>query len=176
MLFIFLASFLGLSSSFAAAANSNFLTATAIVTDKSNNSAFECWEFTTPFSVSTDAGTTGAATLPFNTSEIVYTVIPPRFNGGTHKAPKLQLVAFLTGLAHVTLPTNSSSEAWILGGSATSLIVAADTTGGGHITTYPSDETTLSLQIPLDGDTPLPYNVISNEACHQTTQIVGGSS
>ena len=85
-----------------------------------------------------------------------------------------RLVVFLTGLAHVTLPANSSSDAWIVGGSAASLVVAADTTGGGHITTYPSDETTLSLQIPLEGDGLLPHKVIGNEACHGTSQVVSG--
>ena len=75
------------------AANNTFLTTTAIITDQSNNSALQCWELTTPFSVSTDAGTSGAATLSFTTSQTVYTIIPPRFNGGTHRAPKAQSVS-----------------------------------------------------------------------------------
>ena len=78
--------------SVAKAANSTFLTATAIVTDQSNNSALQCWEFTTPFFISADPGTSGAATLSFNTTETIYTIIPPRFNGGTHRAPAIQSV------------------------------------------------------------------------------------
>lgn len=85
-----------------------------------------------------------------------------------------RLVVFLSGLAHVTLPTNSSSDAWVMGGSSTSLIIAADTTGSGHITTYPSDEITLSLQIPLENDAVLSHKIIGNEACHGTSQVVSG--
>lgn len=71
--------------------NATYLTATAIVTNAHNHSAFECWEFTTPVSVSTDAGTSGSADFVFgNVSEAVYTIIPARFNGGTHNAPAPQ--------------------------------------------------------------------------------------
>lgn len=77
----------------AQASNSTFLTTTALVTNAQNHSALECWEFTTPMSVSTDAGTVGATTYTFsNASETIYTVIPPRSNGGVHNAPTPQQV------------------------------------------------------------------------------------
>lgn len=71
--------------------NQTYLHATALITTPSNASALQCWRFTTPASVSTDAGTSGSATFAFtNTTETVYTVIPPRFDGGTHRAPRPQ--------------------------------------------------------------------------------------
>jgi len=56
------------------------------------------------------------------------------------------LVAFLSGLVHVTLP-NSTGEAWITGGKY-GLIVAADRDAtDGHFTRYPSAEDTIALQV-----------------------------
>lgn len=136
-------------------------------------------------SVSSTAGTSGASTFAFNnTAESIYTVIPPRFNGATHNAPAPQLVAFFSGLAHVTLPVptsanSSQNEAWILGG-ADGLIIAVDIRGTGHITTYPSDQTTVSLQIPFGSEEAIPaYRVLSQGPCHfaQTgSQLVDGGS
>lgn len=75
------------------ASNSSYLQATALVTNAQNHSALQCWQFTTPATVSTDAGTSGSATFTLaNTAETVYTVIPARFDGGTHNAPVPQYV------------------------------------------------------------------------------------
>jgi len=69
----------------------HLLTATALVTNAHNASSLECWEFSHPFTVSTDAGTAGAAALNLGAvEEVVYTVLPARFNGGLHRAPKTQ--------------------------------------------------------------------------------------
>ena len=72
----------------------------------------------------------------------------------------------ISGLAHLIIPSEkgdescsgegerSGDEAWILGGG-NGLILALDTSGSGHITKYPSDETTLSIALPLvDGKVP----------------------
>ncbi|KAI9667404.1 MAG: hypothetical protein M1821_000219 [Bathelium mastoideum] len=157
------------------AASHDYLTATAIVTDEFNNSVLQCWEFATPFAISTAVGTAGAATLSFDTLETVYTVIGPRYAGAVHRAPAPQLVVYLTGLAHITLPANSSSEAWVLGGSGTSLVIATDTTGGGHLTSYPSDDTTVYLQIPLGDNTIPAHTVLCDDACGGSVQFVTGS-
>lgn len=83
-----LATLLGVVATAAASNNSSYLQATAIVTNAQNHSALQCWQFTTPVNISTEAGTSGAATFAFpDTTETIYTVIPPRFNGGTHNAP-----------------------------------------------------------------------------------------
>ena len=97
----------------ASAANNTFLTSTALVTDKFNNSALQCWEFITPFSVSSDAGTSGAATLSFNTTEAVYTVIPPRFNGGIHRAPKAQSVFQKSNIHVPRITIDFGSLGWL---------------------------------------------------------------
>jgi len=73
--------------------NGTYLRATVLVTNSHNNSALQCWESKAPASVSSDAGTSGSATFPFpQTDETIYTVIPPRFDGGIHRAPKAQYV------------------------------------------------------------------------------------
>lgn len=81
---------------------------------------------------------------------------------------------FLTGLAHITLPA-SGAEAYILGSSANNLLIAADTTGSGHYTAYPSDEQTAALQVPVVGGSGgLPaYEVLDKDrACGGEKQFV----
>jgi hypothetical protein len=69
----------------------SLLIATAIYTNSKNNSALQCWEFTTPFSVSTGGGTVGAETFKFvDLANMTYTHIPPHFAGGIHNAPAPQ--------------------------------------------------------------------------------------
>ncbi|KAK0261444.1 hypothetical protein B0A54_03616 [Friedmanniomyces endolithicus] len=172
----------GLLSTTTSAASS-YLRATALVTNAQNHSQLECWQFTTPLNISAAAGTSGAATFAFPAStESIYTLIPGRFNGGTHNAPAPQLVVFLSGLAHITLPVpvhgNSSlDEAWVLGG-ADGLVIAADTLGSGHITTYPLDEPTASLQIPFASVDEMPaHEVVGNGPCRFSSgdaQVVMG--
>ncbi|KAL2357592.1 hypothetical protein BJ546DRAFT_1058167 [Cryomyces antarcticus] len=164
----------------AAAANATYLTATAIVTNGQNHSALECWEFSTPLAVSSDAGTRGVSVFNFaGVTSAVYTVIPPRFNGGTHDAPRPQIVLFLSGLAHITLPERTSlnashDEAWILGG-ADALVLALDVVGTGHVTTYPSDEPTVSVQLPFAGSGRVPaHRVLGAGPCAGEGQVVGG--
>lgn len=80
----------------------------------------------------------------------------------------------MSGLAHVTLPVpvygNSSlDEAWIVGG-ADGFIIAVDTEGTGHITTYPTDQPTLSLQMPFASMRDMPtYSVVREGPCHGGT-------
>jgi hypothetical protein len=59
-------------------------------------------------------------------------------------------VVFLSGLAHITLP-NSTTEAWVEGGKNGAILAldTADVSALGHYTTYPSQERTTALQIPL---------------------------
>jgi hypothetical protein len=56
------------------------------------------------------------------------------------------------------------------------LIVAADTTGIGHHTAYPSDKETVALQIPFaDGRVPA-HKVIKQGACHSASQVISHGS
>ncbi|EIN03563.1 hypothetical protein PUNSTDRAFT_109317 [Punctularia strigosozonata HHB-11173 SS5] len=152
-----------LASSVAFAAN-QALTATAIVTDKHKHSAFECWQLDAPFTTSTGAGTAGASTLQLgNLANATYTVLPPHFEGGVHNAPHPQYVLFTAGLAHITLP-NNPGEAYVVGGGE-GLVIAVDTTGGGHNTSYPSGETTIGFQIPFEGGKYPAYKVLNKGPC-----------
>ncbi|KAJ3551124.1 hypothetical protein NM688_g4913 [Phlebia brevispora] len=148
-----------------------FLEATAIVTNSQNHSALECWRLTDPFTTSSEAGTAGAATLNIeNFANTTYTVLPPRFEGGVHNAPHPQLVVFLSGVAHVTLP-QGTDDTFVVGGSD-GLIFAVDTVGGGHNTSYPSNMETRALQIPFTGGIIPPHIVLNSGPCTTSDQLV----
>jgi hypothetical protein len=144
-----------------------FLTATAVVSDSNDNARIECWEFTAPFA---EYPTVGMALALANVSNLTYVVLPPRSKEGLHKPPHIMFFVLLSGLAHVTLP-DGSDEVWIMEG-VNGLIVAADTTGIGHYTEYPSDKETVALQIPFaDGKVPA-HDVLKEGACHSTSQVI----
>ena len=100
------------------------------------------------------------------TTTPAYTILPPRFTsgGGQHNAPVPQIVHFLSGVAHITLPDDASQELWLVGGVG-GLLFAADTTGTGHITTYPSDQETVGLVAPFEGGRVPGYEVVREGAC-----------
>ena len=75
-----------------------------------------------------------------------------------------RLVHFVTGVAHITLPQNKTSEAWFLGGRS-GLLIAADTVGGGHRTTYPSDESTVAIVAPFANGKAPAHTVLSEGPC-----------
>ena len=75
----------------------------------------------------------------------------------------IRWVVFLSGLAHITLP-NSTTEAWVEGGK-NGVILALDTvdvSAFGHFTTYPSQERTTAVQIPL-GEKGVPGHWVLHE-------------
>jgi hypothetical protein len=86
----------------------------------------------------------------------------------------LRLFVLLSGLAHVTLP-DGSDGVWVVEG-VNGLIVAADTTGVGHHTAYPSDKETVALQIPFaDGKVPA-HKILKQGACHSASQVISHGS
>ncbi|KAI9451355.1 hypothetical protein BJY52DRAFT_1205942 [Lactarius psammicola] len=142
-----------------------FLNVTAL-TAHDGVSVLECWQLLPGFTTSSQTGTTGASILQLgNLANASYSVIPPKFVAGFHTAPAIQWVAFLSGLAHVTL-ANSTDEAFIYGGK-NGLIFAADTSDvsvKGHSTNYPSNQETRVMQIPTGGIVPQ-HTVLYNGPC-----------
>jgi hypothetical protein len=163
-----------------------FLNITAL-SAQNGSSVLECWQILPGFSTSSQAGTTGASILQLgNVANMSYSVIPPQFNAGLHNAPTTQYVtsrtftrspilthlpslerwvAFLSGLAHITLP-NSTVDAYVPGGE-NGFIFAADTaavSSKGHSTNYPSNSETIALQIPTGGTIPQ-HNVLHSGPC-----------
>jgi len=142
-----------------------FLNVTALWAEN-GASVLQCWQILPGFTTSSQSGTAGASILQLGAlSNMSYSVIPPGFNAGLHNAPTEQWVAFLSGLAHVTLP-GSDVDAFITGG-ANGLIFAADTAARstkGHNTTYPSSKETRVLQIPTGGGIPN-HNVLYSGPC-----------
>lgn len=62
------------------------------ITGKQGVSVLECWALAAKFVTSTQAGTVGAANLALgDLANATFTVLPPRFNGGEHNAPSVQL-------------------------------------------------------------------------------------
>ncbi|KAL4943288.1 hypothetical protein BDV06DRAFT_221335 [Aspergillus oleicola] len=174
--FFTLLSLLSFSSSILAAPSKNqdkHLTATAIVNTPDNTSAFECWQLTTPFDAATLDGTeAGAMNLDLaDVSQVNYVVRPPHEEYGLHTAPSAQIVVYLSGSINITVPTKPEQQSVIFGG-ANGLFFAMDTQGEGHYATYPSDETTVGLMIPLkDGKAP-EHVVLDDRACETTSSIV----
>lgn len=81
-------------------------------------------------------------------------------------------VVFLSGLAHLTLP-NSTTEAWVEGGKNGAILAldTADVSALGHYTTYPSQEQTTALQIPL-GERGVPGHRVLHEGPCQGEELI----
>ena len=152
-------------------ANTTYLTAPALVTIN-NRTAIQCWRLLTPFVTSSTPGTAGASALTLtNVTDFGYTILPPRFNGGQHTAPAPQIVHFVSGLAHITLPHDESQELWLLGGKG-GLLFATDTTGEGHVTMYPGDEVTVGVLAPFEGGVVPEYEVVKEGGCEGVQTFV----
>jgi hypothetical protein len=79
-----LISFVSLISSIKARELAQYLTATAVVTDRNDEAYLECWKFSSPFKT---YPTVGMSLFLGNTSNITYVVLPPRSAEGIHKPP-----------------------------------------------------------------------------------------
>ncbi|KAF2265546.1 hypothetical protein CC78DRAFT_460806 [Lojkania enalia] len=149
-----------------AAAQSTHFNLTAIGA-ANGRSTIECWQIKRPFDVSTDPGTAGSKALPLgDLTNLTLSILPPKFDGGLHNAPFVQFVAFTSGVAVVSLP-DSNEQATIYGGKY-GLIIAADVasvSAKGHITRYPSDDSTIALQIRIEGGVPPTYKILHKGAC-----------
>ncbi|KAJ9211761.1 hypothetical protein DTO166G4_6649 [Paecilomyces variotii] len=179
-----------ISSSLAAA---NTLNVT-VLGARNNRSTLECWALEPGFKTSTESGTAGSMSLNLgplggkSAGNSTYAVIPAKFDGGRHNAPTPQFsftllffvitissiwVVFLSGLAHITLP-NSTLEAYIPGGKNGAILAldTADVSTLGHITTYPSQETTVALEIPLGEEGVPGHRVLHMGACRDGELLV----
>lgn len=72
-------------------------------------------------------------------------------------------MVFTSGLAVVTLPNNTGT-AYVPGG-ANGIIIAVDTVGSGHNTSYPSNSETIALQIPFADDAIPAHSVVAEGPC-----------
>ncbi|GKZ19197.1 hypothetical protein AbraIFM66951_008031 [Aspergillus brasiliensis] len=153
----FLTTFLAASTTALAASTNttttfpNTLNITTL-TAHNNQTALECWALDPGYSTSSEAGVSGTAMLSLGpvTSNATSHLIPGGYDGGRHNAPTIQWVIFLSGVAHITLP-NSTDEAWVVGGR-NGVILALDTaevSALGHYTTYPTQESTVALEVAL---------------------------
>ncbi|KAF2104676.1 hypothetical protein NA57DRAFT_51489 [Rhizodiscina lignyota] len=157
------------NASFISTEPAYYLTTTAVISDPEDHNAakLQCWRFKRPF---TTYPTVGMAVHLADVSNLTYVVLPPRSGEGLHKPPHPMLFVLLTGIAHVTLPSDPQNPGlWIQQG-VNPLIVAVDTEGPGHFTDYPSNVETAALQLPFkDGKVP-EYDVVNEGACKREKQ------
>jgi len=147
------------------------LTIRVLLSDSDGTAYFECWSISTPFA---DYPTVGSAIVGFaDVSNISYVILPPRSDEGLHKPPHPIFFVLLSGLAHVSLP-KGDGELWIMEG-VNGLMVAADVTGDGHYTMYPSNKETIALQIPFLNGTMPKHEVLRDGVCHGNTKHVKDS-
>ncbi|CAF9937042.1 MAG: hypothetical protein HETSPECPRED_010540 [Heterodermia speciosa] len=149
------------------AASPKTLNITAISANAEKQSTLECWQLAAPFLSSTTAGTSGAVFAQLGEGGATsYGILPPQFDGGLHNAPAVQWVSFTAGKAVISLP-NSTQTATVYGGRE-GLILAADTKNVstlGHRTTYPSNHTTVAIQIPLENNAIPLHSILHPGAC-----------
>ncbi|KAF2845821.1 hypothetical protein T440DRAFT_406956 [Plenodomus tracheiphilus IPT5] len=141
------------------------LIAPALLTSPQNTTIIQCINLTLPFITSSTPGISGSQSLTLPTVNTTYTILPPRFNGGLHNAPVPQLVHFLSGIVHITLPQEPEGEGlWIVGGKG-GLLFAADTTGRGHVTVYPGDEATVGVLAPFQSGVLPRFTIVKEGGC-----------
>lgn len=166
------------------ATNPSHLHLTALITQPSGAAAFECWRIAQPF---TDYPTVGSAITGLaDVSNVSYVVLPPRSEEGLHKPPHAMYASptiapysqilrakqinnrffiLLTGLAHVTLPSDPEGAGLYIVEGVNPLMIAADCWGEGHFTSYPGDKETVALQVPFtDGEMP-EHEIVGEGVC-----------
>ncbi|KLU83900.1 hypothetical protein MAPG_02949 [Magnaporthiopsis poae ATCC 64411] len=148
-------------------------------------SVLECWQLeTVPVeamsAMNYDLGDSVKAT---------WSVIQPRTTVGEAWAPTVQLSVILNGMIRITSPAPApvgamsspgvgggaaavpeQSVAYVLPGTlASSVVIAADlksaSTLRGHFTEFPSDEPTVLVQVPFEGNVAPRHSVLHDGAC-----------
>ncbi|KAH8800640.1 hypothetical protein F5884DRAFT_685354 [Xylogone sp. PMI_703] len=157
---------LSIFTCYVAVATANKVHITSLVAEN-GTSNFECWALQPGLSVIHQSGLNGVEVLPLGALQnATYTVWPAGFKGGPHNDPSPQYFVAVNGLLHITIP-NSAQEAFLLSGK-NGLAFVADTTNlspKGHITSNPTKEDTITLQIPTaDGLIPK-HRVLHKGVC-----------
>ncbi|KAI9800183.1 MAG: hypothetical protein M1826_005361 [Phylliscum demangeonii] len=136
---------------------SNRFQLTAISAAK-RQSRLECWQLSRPEFVSNStnediSGVNIELLGPIDNVAIV--IVPPEIDVGEHR-DRVEYVAVLTGLLHISIP-NTTQELW-LGPGQTKLMLATDTSlvsDLGHESTFPTSQQTTAVQIqPVGGVVP----------------------
>ena len=136
-------------------------------------STIECWQLANPFQTTQQVGVPGTLQLQLgDVSNMSYTIVPPKFYPAPHNAPIIQYGLFLSGEAHITLPSGAY-EATIIGGKH-GLVIATDTaerSQEGHTTIYPSNKETILIQIPIKDNIIPPHNVLHMGPCTSAESV-----
>ncbi|KAL8294813.1 hypothetical protein RB597_008268 [Gaeumannomyces tritici] len=175
--------------SLAGAANGSASTPLNItaLSSRGGYSVLECWQLET-------LPVEAMSAMNYNLGDTVkatWSIIQPRTTVGEAWAPTVQLSVILNGMIRITspapAPVGSTPAPSVGGGSAatgppeqavayvvpgtlaSSVVIAADlksiSTLRGHFTEFPSDEPTVLVQVPFEGDVPPPHSVLHDGAC-----------
>ncbi|KAK3349224.1 hypothetical protein B0T25DRAFT_547487 [Lasiosphaeria hispida] len=161
------------------------LNITAIST-RDGYSVLECWQLA---SIPVDAMSAANYAVGGNTTTATWSRIEPRTHIGQAWAPHVQLSIILNGLIRITSPAPAPDNvsaastplpnaverpetqiAYIMPGTTkSSVLIAADLKAAssiaGHYTEFPSDEPTILVQIPFEGDKAPEHTILHEGAC-----------
>ncbi|KAK0640580.1 hypothetical protein B0T16DRAFT_460754 [Cercophora newfieldiana] len=149
------------------------------ISSRDGYSVFECWQLA---SIPVDAMSAANYAIG-ETTKATWSRIEPRTHIGEAWAPHVQLSVILNGLIRITSPfpdpaaehgakgdRPESRVAYIMPGTLkSSVLIAADlksiSTLAGHLTEFPSDEPTVLVQVPFEGDRAPEHTVLYEGAC-----------
>src|SRR6266536_6361957 len=84
----------------------------------------------------------------------------------------IRFFTLLSGVAHITLPY-LDDEAWVVD-AVNPFLVAADVTGSGHYTNYPSNREAVALQLPFSDSIIPEHDIIHRGSCKFDGQVECG--
>ncbi|KAH6843483.1 hypothetical protein B0I37DRAFT_314537 [Chaetomium sp. MPI-CAGE-AT-0009] len=160
------------------------------LSSRNGYSVLECWQLSTVSVTYMSAANYAIG----NTTTATWSRIEPRTTAGEAWAPHVQLSIVLNGLIRITAPCPTPDRpdnvsvgisndlagegrpptevAYIMPGTLqSSLLIAADlksaSTIAGHFTEFPSNEPTVLVQVPFEGNRVPEYTVLHSGPCRE---------
>ncbi|KAI8966031.1 hypothetical protein F5Y11DRAFT_311202 [Daldinia sp. FL1419] len=186
-------SFLSLSM-LGVASNQSRMSLTAL-TGVHNISVLECWQLDTPF---TEVAAGVNVLRMGNVANASLYIMPPRYDSGRHPGPAKQYVWVISGVLHgmlnqqahgnfspewdgltivglVSLP-NATDEVVVHGGRYGLMYIddTADVSTWGHRSTFPGDDETTLLMIPVQNGINPPHKVLYKGPCKINEPVGSG--
>ncbi|KAK7917496.1 hypothetical protein PG985_011104 [Apiospora marii] len=155
------------------------LNITAITTNGTGSSIFECWSLSAPLETTSQPGLVGAASSFLgDLANMTYTVTPAGFDSGDHNAPYNQWVIPVTGFAIATLPDDPAASLYASKDMPGGIMFAADIADlshAGHGSLFPGYTPTILLQIPTLGNK-IPEHTVLHAGVCTSNDTVGFST
>lgn len=143
--------------------SSLFITAIVSCPDPPHHAIMQCLRITS--STFHEYPTVGRSIYLSGAANTTLVELPPHSAEGWHRPPAPMWFVLLNGKAVVKTPwtggevvivpassSSNSNKRGVRGSRQAQMVLALDTLGKGHLTFYPTSETTTALQIPLGHD------------------------